>query len=40
MTFEEGQKMAAEYGLVFIEISARDLSKVAKAFELITESIL
>lgn len=32
--------MAAEYGLKFIEISARDFSKVQKVFLQMSESIL
>lgn len=40
VSFEEGHRMAEEFNLTFIEISARDFSKVEKVFQKMSESIL
>ncbi len=37
---EEGEKMASENGLTFIEINAKDYSKVEQAFSKVAASIL
>lgn len=40
ISYEEGEKMAKENGLNFIEINAKDYSKVEKAFKKVAECIL
>lgn len=40
VSYEEGDKMALENGLIFIEINAKDYGKVEEAFKKVTSSIL
>lgn len=40
VSLEEGQKMALENGLTFIEINAKDYGKVETAFKTVAEAIL
>lgn len=40
VSLEEGEKMALENGLTFIEINAKDYGKVEKAFKTVAENIL
>jgi len=36
VTFEEGEKMATENGLTFVEINSKDYTKVETAFKKVT----
>ena len=40
ISYEEGQKMAQENGISFIEINSKDYQKVQEAFKKIASSIL
>ncbi len=40
MTYEEGEKMAQENNITFIEINSKEYVRVEAAFKKITESIL
>jgi GTPase SAR1 family protein len=40
VTYEEGDKMATDNGLTFIEINAKDYNKVESAFRKVSEAIL
>lgn len=40
ITFEQGEKVAKENGLSFIEINAKDYPKVESAFKKVAEGIL
>lgn len=40
VTYEEGEKMALENGITFIEINSKEYVRVEAAFKKISESIL
>jgi GTPase SAR1 family protein len=40
VSYEEGEKMALENGLIFIEINSKDYARVEEAFKKVADSIL